>query len=274
MQVVMTSWGRTSRRFASSATVMNSAARMSFAASAAVSPPSSSRWWCRRRWPWSRLASVLRTLSATSFSSTVFFFLRSRRRNPCGWERPAVEGAPGRDGAPGRGRRPPEAPERGGLAGYAPDRGGRRGIRAGTRRSRGIRAGRGGVAGYAPGRGGLAGYAPGRGGLAGYAAGPRRSGRGRRAGVPGRAAEPADPRGAGAAAAAARARSSRARCTSCSCWRCNSSLTAVFSFPISSRTCWTVSGTSVLMWFFSSTPSRRTICSTASLDMSRSRATS
>ena len=37
---------------------------------------------------------------------------------------------------------------------------------------------------------------------------------------------------------------------------------------------WTVSGTSVLMWFFTSTPSRRTICSTASLDMPRSRATS
>ena len=43
MQVVITSCGLTSSRFASSATVMNSVARMTFSASAAAEPPSSSR---------------------------------------------------------------------------------------------------------------------------------------------------------------------------------------------------------------------------------------
>src|SRR5262249_55787153 len=77
-----------------------------------------------------------------------------------------------------------------------------------------------------------------------------------------------------AAAWAARARSSRARCSSCSCLRACSSRTAVFSCAISAWMRWTVSGSSVLMWFFTSTPRRRTIWSTASLDMPSSLATS
>ena len=100
MQVAITSCGFTSMRLASSATVMNSVARMVRTSSAATSPlPSSRRRW-RRRVPVSRLAKVLRTLSSTSFSSTTFFFLRSRRLKPRG---STTRGCAGRTGAPADG---------------------------------------------------------------------------------------------------------------------------------------------------------------------------
>ena len=222
MQVAMTSWGLTSIRFASSARVMNSCARMTLRASVATSPFSSSRrWWRRLAPPVSRLASVLRTLSSTSFSSTTFFFLRSRRLRP---------------GEPGPGGRWAGWP---GACPATPAEGPRSGPRPG--------------AGRAPGRAGCPGVA----GAAGADA----------------LADGAWPACA-AWAAAVRARSSRARCTSCSCLRVISSRTAVRSCAISACTRSTVSGSRVLMWFLTSTPSRRTIWSTASLDIPRSFATS
>jgi hypothetical protein len=61
---------------------------------------------------------------------------------------------------------------------------------------------------------------------------------------------------------------------SCSCWRTTTSRAAAFSVAISARTFSTISAGSVLMWFFTSTPSFFAIWMITSLDMPRSLATS